>query len=82
MTTAGAFAQVKKNPKPKPTATPDIMTAPVVIPTPQPGKKNERPADVFTVPVKAFTPVYFYSFVRPGFSFPEIYIEHDESGRG
>ncbi len=76
-------AQVKKNPKPPvttTTATPQITSTPT--PTPQPGKKNERPAEVKKVITKAYTPVYFYSFVRPGFSFPEIYIEHDESGRG
>lgn len=72
-------AQVKKNPKP-PATTPTPQTTPT--PTPQPGKKNERPAEVAKVSTKAYTPVYFYSFVRPGFSFPEIYIEHDEQGRG
>lgn len=32
--------------------------------------------------VKAYTPVYVYTFDRPGFQYSSIKIEHDEDGRG
>ena len=82
--TAVVTAQVKKNQKPKKpvsvvTAAPTPTPEPVVV---TPPKKNERPAEVKKEIAKSFVPTYFYSFVRPGFSFPEIYIEHDETGHG
>ena len=85
LVSATGLAQVKKNPKPQttqPVVTATPTPTPTPAPTPPPGKKNERPADVKKPVTKGYTPVFFYSFVRPGFSFPEIYIEHDEAGRG
>lgn len=52
-----------------------------------PPKRNERPGDgstgnSSTAKSPAYTPVYFYQFDRPGFTYPSIIIEHDEAGRG
>jgi hypothetical protein len=85
---AVAFGQRRKTvTTPKPAATP-ATPAPAVEPTPQPspvaGKKNGRPNEVKTddKPVKDYTPVYVYTFDRPGFQYSNIRIEHDENGRG
>lgn len=52
--------------------------------TPVPGKKNGRPneAKADVPPSKTYTPVYVYTFDRPGFQYSSIRIEHDEDGRG
>lgn len=60
-------------------------------PSPQPGaetptKRNERPTDAMpnsrNASSLAYTPVYFYEFTRPGFTYERILIEHDEAGKG
>ncbi|MFM9905163.1 MAG: hypothetical protein ACKVQJ_11405 [Pyrinomonadaceae bacterium] len=65
---------------------------PVVLATPQPppdaqvetpAKKNGRPDDGKKIgSVNTFTPVYFYEYDRPGFTYSHILIEHDETGKG
>lgn len=66
------------------------------IPTPTPhsadrGKKNSRPDarsvsnDEAASAEKNRTPAvatYFYEFVRPGFAYGHVWIEHDDAGRG
>jgi len=87
---AFAFGQRRKTvTTPKPTATPSATPAPAEQPTPPPspvaGKKNGRPNLAKTdaaVPAKSYTPVYVYTFERPGFQYSSIKIEHDEDGRG
>ena len=84
-------AQTKK-PKKKvvttataPAAAPE---APTQTPVEVPIKRNERPTDATAENTKqasraaAHTPVYFYEFDRPGFTYPRILIEHDEAGKG
>ena len=84
-------AQTKKPKKkvvttaPVPAATPEASPqTPVEIPV----KRNERPTDTkadntkLTSRAAAYTPVYFYEFDRPGFTYPRILIEHDEAGKG
>lgn len=64
-------------------------------PTPTPpvadkGKKNSRPDTTNDSRVDkpsasnqvSASPVYFYEFIRPGFSYGQVSIEHDEEGRG
>jgi hypothetical protein len=50
------------------------------------GKKNERPekkaASSAASRPEAGAPVFFYRFVRPGFVYSPIEIEHDEKGMG
>jgi hypothetical protein len=73
---------------PKPVATPASTPAPTpaAVPDPPPisTKKNGRPNEGKSdaVPVKNYTPVYVYTFDRPGFQYSNIRIEHDEDGRG
>ena len=73
----------------KPAVTPVATPAPVSEatpePTPLPGKKNARASETKTdtsAPGKGYTPVYVYTFDRPGFQYSHIKIEHDEDGRG
>ena len=86
---------VKKPVKPTPvtTASPQPTPAPVVE---VPVKRNERPAEVVAKPADltaksqssaktaaaANAAVYSYEFLRPGFTYPQILIEHDENGKG
>ena len=87
-------AQTKKKPTPK---RPVPVVAATPAPTPAtvpetPPKKNERPDDVkangrdgqknAASNTKGYTPVYFYSFDRPGFTYSQIFIEHDDAGKG
>ena len=73
---------------PKPAATP--AAAPAATPQPSPQatplstKKNGRPNDgtADAAAAKNYTPVYVYTFDRPGFEYSKIRIEHDEDGRG
>lgn len=90
-------AQSKKNPKKPARSAPAAATA-TPQPTPEaaqvvPPKKNERPGGDTTEPVKnnrsrpasgekPYTPVYFYEFARPGFTYSRILIDHDDTGRG
>jgi hypothetical protein len=85
---AAFLAQTKRNTKPK-TATPAVTPQPTPDPTPKiatPPKRNERPNDGnSTTDTKTNAPQppnYFYEFVRPGFTYSPIRIEHDEAGRG
>ena len=90
------FAQTKKrNSKKsiaKPTATvqpkqeeiqPDMISAPNT-----PGKKNERPTDeneknnLLSAKSAKNSPVYFYEFSQPNFLVSQVFIEHDENGKG
>ena len=64
---------------PAPTPEPEVMHP---FATPAPGKKNGRPVETKVEPVKDYTPVYVYTFVRPGFTYSDLRIEHDEDGRG
>ena len=49
-------------------------------------KRNGRPptggAQTAERSAAAFTPTYYYEFVRPGFVYSHVKIEHDDSGRG
>ena len=82
-------AQTKKN-KPRKPVVPAVTATPKPTPepTPEPGeKKNNRPTDAGRIPSQrsesnAYAPTYFYEFDRPGFTYPRILIEHDESGKG
>lgn len=80
------IAQTKK---PKKTAAKPKSTAATPQPTPltpveTPTKRNERPNNNSTndTATIAYTPVYFYEFTRPGFTYERVLIEHDESGKG
>lgn len=89
-------AQAKKNSKPRkpatvttatPTATPEVVPEPTpVVPKknerPDGGKKNAREAKGDAKDDKAYTPTYFYTFERSGFSYSPIKIEHDATGKG
>lgn len=80
-----ALAQSKK-PK-KANTKPTTTTAATSQPTPSetPNKRNERPTNgnaENSTQTAAYTPVYFYEFTRPGFTYERILIEHDEAGKG
>lgn len=58
-----------------------------------PAKRNERPSDPANAKVNARdganntqavsnSPAYSYEFDRPGFTYPNIRIEHDDNGKG
>jgi len=64
---------------PAPAPEPEVMHP---FPTPEPGKKNGRPVADKTQAPRNYTPVYVYTFSRPGFTYSDIRIEHDEDGRG
>lgn len=69
-----ANAQTKKNAKPTPTPEAKIE---------EPAKRNGRPdAQVKTDNASKASATHFYEFVRPGFSYGRIVIEHDDAGRG
>ena len=76
--------KTKKNIKATPVPTPAPASTPQ--PTPSiPGKKNGRPGSengTGAVSAPAYVPTYFYEFSRPGFDYPTIKIEHDETGKG
>jgi hypothetical protein len=77
-------APVKRS-TPTPAATPAATPQAGPEPTPQVGKKNSRGTEAKsdeTAPAKGYTPVYVYTFDRPGFDYSKIRIEHDEDGRG
>ncbi len=75
-------------------ATDSVGISPLPTPTPESdlkGKKNVRPDSKSPAPehasrsagnVAAGQPVYFYGFLRPGFVYSPVAIEHDEEGRG
>lgn len=79
-------AQAKKTPRPVApapvaTPTPGVDDTPEI--TPEVQKKNGRPSSVpVAVPVKNYTPTYFYEYTRPGFVVSPILIEHDAAGTG
>ncbi|CAN5710055.1 hypothetical protein BH24ACI2_BH24ACI2_16030 [soil metagenome] len=94
--TGSFFAQTKKRKPgketPKPTAAVQPTqkeTQPDEVSTPKTqGKKNERPADEIIKSnlrptMKTENPsVYFYEFSQPNFLVSQIFIEHDENGKG
>lgn len=76
---------VKKTAAPQPTAT--VAATPVPTPSPEPpkknsGKANARPEKTAPAVSKNYIPVYFYTFDRPGFTYTQISVEHDENGKG
>ena len=85
----GLTAQTKK---PKKANKPKPVVASTPQPTPEPPaeipvKRNERPIDGKAnnrngSTASAYSPVYFYEFTRPGFTYERILIEHDEAGKG
>lgn len=81
-----AVGQVKKKPVVKSPAPQTVVVTPLPTPEPTPQnktKKNERPVQLDQTPkIPQFTPVYFYEFSRPGFVVGNIWIEHDENGKG
>ena len=86
LVTTAVVAQTKKKPVvTKPAAQP-VVAKPQPTPEPTPEnktKKNERPVQPDQTPkIPQFTPVYFYAFSRPGFVVGNIWIEHDENGKG
>jgi hypothetical protein len=94
--TGSFFAQTKKRnsrkqtPKPSATIQPKQKeTQSDVISTPKTsGKKNERPTDENAknnslLPKSTENPpVYFYEFSHPNFLVSQVFIEHDENGKG
>jgi hypothetical protein len=64
--------------------TPVPKSEPTPQATPEVGKKNGRPeqANGVQVAAKVYTPMYVYTFERPGFTWSSIRIEHDDSGKG
>ncbi len=86
-TPALLFGQRRKAVTTKPVPTPVATPAPTPKATPQPTpdaiKKNGRPSEVrANSAATGYTPVYVYTFDRPGFAYSSIRIEHDEDGRG
>ncbi len=84
-----AFSQAKRRPLKKAPAAPVETSAAVPDPTPSPeppkknqGKANSRPEKAAPAETANFTPTYFYTFDRPGFTYSNIRIEHDDSGKG
>ena len=86
LVTTVAVAQTKRKPVVKKPAIQPVITKPQPTPSPTPEKsqkRNERPAEVDQTPkIPPFTPVYFYEYVRTGFTVGKIWIEHDEAGKG
>jgi len=70
-----ALAQEKKNSKPARSPEPTIEN---------PSKRNERPSALSPIeaPSKSEIATHIYEFVRPGFSYGRIIIEHDDAGKG
>lgn len=86
---SGAVAQSTRRPKKPSAKAPATIADPTPSATPQaapaePPKRNERPGatPIPAASKQAFIPVYFYKFSRPGFLYPAISIEFDESGTG
>jgi hypothetical protein len=82
-------AQTKRKPSKKTPAKPVETSDAVPEPTPpaEPVKKNEgkansRPGKQVVAGTADFTPTYIYTFDRPGFTYSNIRIEHDDSGKG
>jgi hypothetical protein len=77
-----------KQPTPAATATPQITSEPKqsFAAEPTPPKRNARPNGGQTNGdarnAAAITPVYFYEFERPGFTYARVMIEHDDAGKG
>lgn len=66
-------AQNKKNQKPEPTP----------MPVEEPAKRNDRPAPtVVAAQASRGSSTHFYEFLRPGFNYGHILIEHDDAGKG
>ena len=87
VTPALLFGQRRKavttKPAPTPATTPAPTPKPTTQPTPVAAKKNGRPDEPKNdATPKNYTPVYVYTFDRPGFQYSSIRIEHDEDGRG
>ena len=90
--TGSSFAQTKKRntkkPAVKPTATVQPKSETVTDKSSAPNtstKKNERAADEpekNNVRPSKDAPVYFYEFSQPNFVVSQIFIEHDEAGKG
>jgi len=60
-------------------ATPKVEETPATTAT----KKNERPTETpKTLPTIVLNSVYFYEFSQPNFIVSQIFIEHDEAGKG
>ena len=83
------FAQTKRKPAKKTPAKPTetAVAVPEPSPSPEPVKKNEgkansRPGKQAVVETASFTPTYVYTFDRPGFTYSNIRIEHDDTGKG
>lgn len=73
--TFSALAQEKKNSKPTQTPEPAIEN---------PSKRNERPdtPSPASAATRAEVATHVYEFVRPGFTYSRIIIEHDDAGKG
>ena len=87
------FAQTgKRRTTKKPTAKPKVSATPQPTPealAPLPPKKNEREPDgkmnsrdATAKTSQTYTPVYVYTFERPGFTYSSLKIEHGEDGKG
>ncbi len=80
---------VKKPTKPAPVATATPQPTPAVAPE-VPVKRNERPSEAKAnsrdgannKAAVTNSPAYSYEFDRPGFTYPNILIEHDDTGKG
>lgn len=84
-------AQTKKRKTTKKTTKQAVKTTPTQTTTPKTEetpansatKKNERPTETpKNVQTVAINSVYFYEFSQPNFSVSQIFIEHDEAGKG
>ena len=86
---------VKKPVTPPPVAQATPQPTPEVVVPNAPAKRNERPSDSTPSNAKANSrdganntaavsnsPAYSYEFDRPGFTYPNILIEHDDNGKG
>ena len=80
---AGAQShKANKTGKVTPAPTPAASSTPKP-PAPGPGKKNGRPGNATgSTSASDHVPTYFYEFSRPGFDYPKVLIEHDQSGKG
>lgn len=76
-----AKPKVAATPQPTPEATPEVPPKKNER-TDGTGKTNSRDAAATTTNTHAYTPVYVYTFDRPGFTYSSIKIEHDEGGKG
>lgn len=89
--TSAGLAQTKKrnSKKPAPTPTveptkPEIVTEGISVPKTS-TKKNERSTDKDdnnNMSAAKDAPVYFYEFSQPDFVISQLFIEHDETGKG